>query len=423
MLPSAVSPYIPYGSEAFNDKQKIDTEYLYDQNGSTTADVNTGISTIQYNLLNLPDVVQFKNGNQIKNTYNAGGQKLGTEYFTWVPGTNAPVVNTGDVLNISYSQGAIDQNGTVYIGNFEYNTKNGNSSLTAISRIHNTEGYVENPGSPQYYYYRKDHLGNNREVWLANTNSTVQRTQYYPSGLPWVTTWDDNQSTQPYKYNGKEFVEMHGYDTYDYGWRGYYPALGSFTSVDPLAEKKTWMSPYVYCSGNPVNRTDPDGRADIYGVNPKRQTDFGVMLVLPSSFRKDEALQADFDNAKKNKIPIMVVDNIKDFQEGLTTLKDEKVNVNAFSISQHGAPGNAKIGDDPVSAKSDFTPLKEGLSGKNVMFSQCSVTENSNSEGIATLKQFSNTTNANATVTADQTVPAGNVLGSQKIVREGIIFI
>jgi RHS repeat-associated protein len=53
---------------------------------------------------------------------------------------------------------------------------------------------------------------------------------------------------------------MHGYDTYDYGARGYYAAMGRFMSIDPLAEKKPWMSPYVYCSGNPVNRIDPDGR-------------------------------------------------------------------------------------------------------------------------------------------------------------------
>jgi hypothetical protein len=56
---------------------------------------------------------------------------------------------------------------------------------------------------------------------------------------------------------------MNGYDTYDYGARGYYPAMGRFTSVDPLAERKPWMSPYAYCSGNPVNRIDPDGKFDI----------------------------------------------------------------------------------------------------------------------------------------------------------------
>jgi len=249
-----------YLIKEYQNKSNTQAEFEYDANGNMKKDLDRDIATIQYNMLNLPDVVQFKNGNQIKNSYNAGGQKLGTEYFTWRPGANAPVVNIGDVLSISYSQGAIDQNGTAYIGNIEYNTQNGNSSLTALNRIHNTEGYVENISSPNYYYYRKDHLGNNREVWLANTNSTVQKTQYYPSGLPWATTWDDNLSTQPYKYNAKEFVEMHGYDTYDYGWRGYYPALGSFTTVDPLAEKYPNISSYVYCVNNPVKYIDPDGR-------------------------------------------------------------------------------------------------------------------------------------------------------------------
>ena len=90
----------------------------------------------------------------------------------------------------------------------------------------------------------------------------IERTQYYPSGLPWLATGLDDYSTQPYKYNGKEFVEMHGYDTYDYGARGYYAAIGRWTSVDPLAEMKPWQSPYMYCSGNPVNRTDPTGLYD-----------------------------------------------------------------------------------------------------------------------------------------------------------------
>ena len=134
----------------------------------------------------MPDVIRFKNGNQIKNLYDAGGHKLGNEYFTGRSGTSAPIVNAGDLLNISYSQTSTDQSGTAYIGNIEYNTLNGNNSLTTLSRIYNDEGYVENPANPQYYYFRHDHLGDNREVWCANTNSVAQRTQYYPSGLPWV---------------------------------------------------------------------------------------------------------------------------------------------------------------------------------------------------------------------------------------------
>ena len=52
----------------------------------------------------------------------------------------------------------------------------------------------------------------------------------------------------------------HGYVSYDYGSRGYYPAIGRFTSVDPLAEKYYSISPYAYCAGNPVRYIDPTGK-------------------------------------------------------------------------------------------------------------------------------------------------------------------
>ena len=169
------------------------------------------------NILNLPDTVQFKNGNQIINRYAADGRKLGTEYFTQLVALAAPVVQ-GTVINQTYTANVVDQNGTVYIDNKEYNTFKGNSALTVLQRIYNAEGYAENvtATTPNYYYYRHDHLGNNREVWLANTKTTVQRTQYYPSGLPWASNTGDNPGLQERKYNGKEFVEMHGYDSYDY---------------------------------------------------------------------------------------------------------------------------------------------------------------------------------------------------------------
>lgn len=37
-----------------------------------------------------------------------------------------------------------------------------------------------------------------------------------------------------------------------------------FLTIDPLAEKYPWQSPYAFCSNNPVNKIDPDGRADFW---------------------------------------------------------------------------------------------------------------------------------------------------------------
>ena len=80
---------------------------------------------------------------------------------------------------------------------------------------------------------------NNREVWRSPScgggqGEVVQTTNYYPSGLPWAYTTD---VAQPYMYNGKEFIEMNGYDTYDYDARLYYAAIARFTTIDPMAEK------------------------------------------------------------------------------------------------------------------------------------------------------------------------------------------
>ena len=73
-----------------------------------------------------------------------------------------------------------------------------------LLRVHNPEGYSDNFNnsfmSTYFYYFRRDHLGNTREVWRApfivyeygnrtDPGVVVQRTQYYPSGLYGVKAW------------------------------------------------------------------------------------------------------------------------------------------------------------------------------------------------------------------------------------------
>jgi len=173
--------------------------------------------------------------------------------------------------------------------------------------LYNPEGYNENLDYSIFNYFRRDHLGSNREVWRAPWNYgstnvaaiTTQRTQYYPSGLPWASNSSDNSGIQNKKYNGKEFVEMHGLDEYDSEARWYYPAIGRTPTQDPLSEAKPWLSPYMWCSGNLVNRTDPTGMFDVIPLP-------GVTVTTPDLSNNNNnnnfnfAFQQLLNNANRN---------------------------------------------------------------------------------------------------------------------------
>ena len=211
------------GGFEFKDGVKQANEYTYDSNGNLTKDLNKGISTITYNVLNLPNMVTFSDGSTIAYTYGADGTKLKT------------VHKTGSTTTT-----------TDYCGNVVY--ENGVQKLLLTD-----EGYVTLSDS-KYHYYLKDHQGNNRVV--INQSGTVEETNhYYPFGGVFANTGN----TQPYKYNGKEFDGKKGVNLYDYGARHYDAALGRFTTVDSLAEKHYSESLYTYCYSNPINCIEPNG--------------------------------------------------------------------------------------------------------------------------------------------------------------------
>jgi RHS repeat-associated protein len=248
----------------------------------------------------LPEIVQFKNGNQIRNKYNAAGQKLSSRNITVEAGVYQPL-NPGQIIeNLDVNENDnVTVEGMDYIGNIEYQIYRFFDwdvtfepvEYKYLSKIHNPEGYATSAttsNGPIYYYYRRDHLGNNREVWRASYTwgstthaaATVQRTQYYPSGLPWKYNNGDNPGSQPYKYNGKEYVEMHGLDEYDSEARWYYPAIMRTTTMDPHAENYYSISPYAWCANNPVRMVDPDGRDIkfwIYVGNKAQEVDFSKL--------------------------------------------------------------------------------------------------------------------------------------------------
>ena len=211
------------GGFEFKDGVKQANEYTYDSNGNLTKDLNKGISTITYNVLNLPNMVTFSDGSTIAYTYGADGTKLKT------------VHKTGSTTTT-----------TDYCGNVVYENDVQKLLLT-------DEGYVTLSDS-KYHYYLKDHQGNNRVV--INQSGTVEETNHY---YPFGGVFASSGNVQPYKYNGKELDAKKGLNWYDYGARHYDAALGRFTTVDPSAENYYSTSPFTYCLNNPLNYIDPLG--------------------------------------------------------------------------------------------------------------------------------------------------------------------
>ena len=67
-----------------------------------------------------------------------------------------------------------------------------------------------------------------------------------------------------YGFNGKENdneVKGDG-NQQDYGMRVYDLRLGKFLSIDPLFEKRVWLTPYNFVSNEPLTRIDPNGALD-----------------------------------------------------------------------------------------------------------------------------------------------------------------
>jgi RHS repeat-associated protein len=110
----------------------------------------------------------------------------------------------------------------------------------------------------EIYYYHGDHLGSAN--WITNADGdAVQYIHYAPYG-ELIANQIPHGYDERYKFTGKERDAESGYDFF--GARFLWSAIGHWLSVDPLADKYPNISPYAYCSWNPINAIDPDGREE-----------------------------------------------------------------------------------------------------------------------------------------------------------------
>ncbi|MCJ7935718.1 MAG: RHS repeat-associated core domain-containing protein [Chryseobacterium sp.] len=247
-----------------------------DGNGNMTGHADKGISSIQYNYLNLPKQIT-QNSKVTHYTYRADGVKVkklfgdietdyldGFQYKSTKPselgtGGGWSLEDPNEVAEmklriIPTSEGYYDALSNLYIYNFTDHLGNIRLSYTDT----NKDGIIQ----PRQYFVQQCSGNYNPPFELPicidywKPGEIVEVNNYYPFGLLHNYT-ATTQNAYQYKYNGKELQET---GMYDYGARMYMPDIGRWIVVDPLVEKMRRFSPYTYAGDNPIRYIDPDGR-------------------------------------------------------------------------------------------------------------------------------------------------------------------
>ena len=261
-----------YGSTSYGFATgNANSSYTYDNNGNMISDGHKGISSIAYNYMNLPRKITFSNGDVLDCVYDAAGNKLSK-----IPNSGAP---------------------THYVAGIEYNA-------TGINAIYHEEGFLEPNGTNnyKYYYYLRDHLGNNRVIFQdANGNGSIaaseitQQRHYYPFGMNMKGAWTASPTMDDYQYNGKELNEEFSLNWNSYGAREYDASIGRFMTIDRFAEKYTSMNPYQYGANNPIKFIDVNGDSidvsAIYNLKDK-----SIINTLTSDLSKITGLNISVSN-------------------------------------------------------------------------------------------------------------------------------
>ena len=137
--------------------------------------------------------------------------------------------------------------------------KNKKFAIVDIKTVENGTT-LPNPNTIIRYQY-DNHLGS-ACLELDNTAAIISYEEYHPFG---TTSYRSGRnevdvSLKRYKYIGKERDEETG--LYYYGARYYAGWIGRWISVDPMKEKRTWITPYNYCQNNPIIIMDVTGALD-----------------------------------------------------------------------------------------------------------------------------------------------------------------
>ncbi|MFV1882913.1 MAG: RHS repeat-associated core domain-containing protein [Balneola sp.] len=205
----------------------------YDANGNMTKNplYPVKLTNARYDSRNLPYLLSGASST-VYHTYDADGQRVSKKEGS---------------TTTSYIRGADGQTIAVY--------ENGSIDKWNILSVGDVVGTVTSGGAKEYFV--KDHLGSTRTV-VNSSGTAIAYFDFYPYGklMPGRhTTSNDDR----YKFTGHELDTEAGLDLSYAGARYLDSEIGTWLSIDPLADSYPGWSPYNYTMGNPINMIDPSG--------------------------------------------------------------------------------------------------------------------------------------------------------------------
>jgi len=141
-------------------------------------------------------------------------------------------------------------------------------------------------------------------------------------------------------------------------------------SVDPLGEGKPWMTSYHYCSNNPVNRIDPDGRND-FGQDVKTGQ---MSLIKSTNDNHDRIILGNF--------------NVDNEQPGSFQQKEDGRSLNS-TFTPTNSENNSIVVSKGVFPEASAIEMSEKLTGERMDFSRIGLNFENAQEGISVMKFIS----------------------------------
>lgn len=218
-------------------------DYGYTNAGKITSDLNKGISTIEYNYLDLVSKITKTNNDYIEYKYNSLGNKI--------------AVKRSIGGQVSYTR---------YNGEIVYSSDSNLPENQNISEIQYADGRFINS---KFEYSYLDHLGNLRLSFRDSTLTTgvlmplvTQESSYDPWGLE-INGLNYNLTNNPldnFSWQRKEDLAVDSLKNWtNFGWRIQDKSIGRWLTPDPEDQFED-ASSFAYTLNNPISQVDPDGR-------------------------------------------------------------------------------------------------------------------------------------------------------------------